>query len=1283
MTIHKLTAGDGYTYLTRQVAGGDVPRERGQSAAEYYTAQGNPPGVWAGRGAPLLGLARERVSEQQMFYLFGLGMHPDAEKIAEEHIAAHKDEVRTARGIEVLVRHAYQAAALGRAFPSYEGLEAFETRVAHRLAVIARETGRAPTLAESKRVRAQEARRQRAAVAGFDVVFALVKSAAILWALDERAEVRATVRAAHEAARDAALDLLEQHAAYTRTGSKGQAQIETWGLIAAVFDHYDSRAGDPNLHTHVAISSKVLGVDGRWRALDARGLYRMTVAASEFYNTRFETELAARLGVSFTARPDTAGGREPVREIAGIPTWIIEHFSARRHDIESRYAQLVREYRREHGHDPSAGACHKLARQANLDTREGKKAPRSLAEMRTDWAQSVTDAFGPDGVATVMAAVPAQTPTPLASTALDPVEVAARVVANVAEARSTWTVWNLRAEAERLARLEAGFATAAEHARFVEAVIEHAVAPALCIRVDAPALLDEPARLRRSDGTSVFTEHAAALYTSQLILDAEARLLAAATETAPLPPIASVLANTVLNRFEAEHGRLDSGQRALALAFATDPRILTVGLGPAGSGKTTAMRAFTALTEAARRRVIALGASAASAAVLGEELGVSAQNLHKFLWEYTHGPVADALHTGGPIPPDRAQFQVGPGDVILLDEAGMAGTLNLDRLVKLAAHHGATVRLLGDHRQLGAVESGGALRLLVTEHGAVELTSLHRFRNRSEAAATLQLRDGDTAAFDFYQQHQRIIGGSRDAMIEAAYQGWRVDVLAGKTSLMAAATNQDVTALNTRARADRVATGQVEAAGTVLRDGNLAGVGDWITTRRNDRRMTVCSGRDFVKNGDTWTVLARREDGSLIVKHRGHSGRATLPNEYVRRHAELAYATTAHRAQGSTVDTAHPLITGEMTRENLYVIATRARERTMLYVATHQIPDLDPDEHLDKARIDPNAYAAREILEQILGCETAELSATETIRHAQDQVTNLSVLIPNYQHAYQTVTARPYIELDQAQADPGSENRFGLVAPHDVSGTSTPGNGHAREVLSVPADEPRSAPLPWLSAPPTPGVLDPTEHAYLRDAARLIRQRIKNLTEQVATDEPAWARKLGAQPVRAADRVAWGERIGIIAAYREQNQITDNDPQHPLGPYIESAYPDSAAYRYAYRAASALRQAARGRPWTEINPQDDTPLSANNQNDAQRENAEQPQTGQRTQAEALAEHRRNLSPSQQRKPAEAAEQRRIRKTRTREHAPTRSAEAQSERRPMRQVPQPHYPDPENQPRIGW
>lgn len=152
------------------------------------------------------------------------------------------------------------------------------------------------------------------------------------------------------------LELVKDHAAYTR-------------------------AGDPNRHTHVAVSTKVQGADGKWRSLDARALYRIAVAASECYSTAFETRLTALLGVTFTARPDTAGGREPVREITGIPPSMTAYFSRRRAAIETRYTGLLREYRDRHGHDPDAATTHKLAQQATLDTPRpsGRPAPSPIS----------------------------------------------------------------------------------------------------------------------------------------------------------------------------------------------------------------------------------------------------------------------------------------------------------------------------------------------------------------------------------------------------------------------------------------------------------------------------------------------------------------------------------------------------------------------------------------------------------------------------------------------------------------------------------------------------------------------------------------------------------------------------------------------------------------------------------------------------------------------------------------------------------------------------------------
>ncbi|MDQ1720957.1 MAG: hypothetical protein QOI26_691, partial [Pseudonocardiales bacterium] len=861
MTIHKLSAGDGYTYLTRHIAGGDVDRTREQDAAGYYAAQGNPPGVWLGRGAPLLGLAGQRVTEEQMRTLFGQGMHPNAEQMIAQYQAAHVHAGMTDKQIARVAAEARRAASLGRAFPTYATLEAYDKRVASRLGEIAADTGRAPTVAEVRRVRAQEATRGRGGVAGYDLVFAPVKSAALLWALDPRPHVRQAVWDAHQTAKASALELLEQHAAFTLVGAGGIAQVDTKGLVAVAFDHYDSRDGDPNLHTHVAVSNKICGTDSVWRALDGRAVYRIAVAASEHYNTAFQTALTQRLGVAWTPRTPRRGS-EPIMEIAGIPTALIEHYSKRRNQLYARYETLIADYRREHGRDPSASVCHHLARQATLDTRRGKKPPRSLAAMLDSWTGELAHAFGPDALRTVMATVPDQHPSASLEGGVwseeKVAEMVGTVLAGVAERRATWTEWNVRAEAERLLRTEPVPEQPVDDV--VARIVTAALAPGASICVEPPSLVDEPDVLRRADGTSVFHPHRGARYTSQAVLDAEQRLVTAAS-IATLHGLDPATVAHALAGFDLrpDTSSLDAGQRDLVTAFATNPAQVVVGIGAAGTGKTTAMRAFLHVTQAHGRRVIPLATSAASAAVLAADLGVAAENLHKFL--HAHGclptpgnaPAADqqnGIDKLLPLPPELAHLKIRAGDVILVDEASMAGIFNLDRLRALAETHDATIRLLGDYRQLSAVESGGVLRLIATDVSAVELDTIHRFTDPAEAAATVKLRVGDTTALDFYQAHHRILGGSRHAMLDAVYTGWHTDIRNGQLSIMCAATNTDVTHLAARARLDRVTLGHVEAAGTPLHDGNQAGRDDWIVTRLNRRRLTCNHGRDFVRNGD-------------------------------------------------------------------------------------------------------------------------------------------------------------------------------------------------------------------------------------------------------------------------------------------------------------------------------------------------------------------------------------------------------------------------------------------------
>ncbi|NLT55217.1 MAG: AAA family ATPase, partial [Actinomycetales bacterium] len=481
------------------------------------------------------------------------------------------------------------------------------------------------------------------------------------------------------------------------------------------------------------------------------------------------------------------------------------------------------------------------------------------------------------------------------------------------------------------------------------------------------------------------------------VLDAEGRLLAAATTPHPRGDLTPAEVEAVLGAWKQEAGTaLDAGQAGLVTAFATDPRDLVVGLGPAGTGKTTAMRALKAVLDTTHSgRLIPLATSAHAAGILGAELGVRAENVHKFLHDHT---------TQNP-----RRITLAAGDVVLVDEAGMAGTPNLDRILALAQRAGARVRLLGDDRQLAAVESGGVLRLLVDQAGAVELDVVHRFTNPDEATATLQLRTGDHRALAFYAAHGRVHGGSAQEMTDAAYAAWLADITAGKTSVLATTTTADVTRLAARARADRVASGHVEAAGVLLHDGNTAGVGDWIVTRANDRRLTSPDRRTWVRNGDAWRVIHRRDDGALTVEHLRDAARVVLPPGYVAAHVELLYATTAHRVQGATVDTAHALITPEAAREHLYVLATRARHVTHLYVATHAVLPVDEDERVDRRSWDPAGVDATVVLQRILDREAAETSATGAITDAYATAASLATLVPRYEHAIAVFTT-PYYE---------------------------------------------------------------------------------------------------------------------------------------------------------------------------------------------------------------------------------------------------------------------------------
>ena len=648
-------------------------------------------------------------------------------------------------------------------------------------------------------------------------------------------------------------------------GADGIAQVNTTGLIAAAFDHRDSRAGDPNLHTHVAVSNKVraLGADGipRWLALDGTPLHKAAVAASELYNTRLEAHLIAQVGVAFAVGAPTTPGKRPVREIAGVPTELIDRWSSRRGAIEHRVGQLAKAFQTEHAREPTAVEMLAISQQATLETRQAKHEPRSLAEQRHTWRTEAVEVIGGQRqLSRLIAEITGHSAgrQQRATTAEWVHEQAAAVIATVCQSRSTWQINHVRAETQRLLRYTNHHGGAHDVERIVAAALgEHSIA----VTTHADTEMGEPAPLRRRDAASVYTTHDTTIYTSTEVMAAERRILAAAaTGGGRVADDASI--GLALLEQHAQYGvDLNDGQQQLVRAMATSGARVQLALAPAGTGKTIAMAALAAAWRNSGGTVMGLAPTASAAEVLGQDLGTATDTIAKLV------QLAEPPGKRPPPSPDdpaRTWFDAIDADTLLIvDEAGMASTADLDAVIGYAMAHGASVRLIGDDQQLASISAGGVLRDIAARHDALPLNTVVRFTHpdigESEGAASLALRDGDPAGLAFYLDHHRVHVGADNVAADMAYQAWADDVAAGRDAILLAPTNDLVAELNQRARLDRLATTIAGPGGSTtvtLGDGLTASTGDWITTRSNARWLGLRGGA-WVKNGHRWVIRAR------------------------------------------------------------------------------------------------------------------------------------------------------------------------------------------------------------------------------------------------------------------------------------------------------------------------------------------------------------------------------------------------------------------------------------------
>lgn len=1120
-----MSDGDGYRYLLRSIVAGDGHRSISTPLTRYYAEVGTPPGRWLGGGLVALGEGElsegDQVTEAQLALLIGTGHDP------------------------------VTGDRLGRAYPGHKPVVERVSDRARNLDPALGETERATEIA---RIEAEEkARPAKRAVAGYDLTFSVPKSVSVLWGVAD-ATTQEMIVAAHHAAVAEVLAYIEREVAATRAGvtngNGAVAQVKVQGVAAAAFDHWDSRQGDPQLHTHVVISNKVKTLlDGRWRSLDGRPMHHAVTAVSAFYNAVLADRLTGAFGLAWEQR-DRGVDRNRQWEIAGVGEELIREFSSRTKQIEVEKERMIDAYVAKHGRRPSNATIVELRAQATLATRPEKEV-RSLAELTAEWRARAASVIGTDPTAWARDIATAGRPTNI-----DPSQIpegiisriAATVVAEVGQKRTTWRRWNLWAEASRQT-MGWRFATVEDREAIVDCIVEAAERGSVALTPSE--LAPSPPEFQREDGTSVFRPRHATVYSSAEHLAAEDRLLARADDTTATTVHEQVTETVTAT---ARHrGTLSGEQYAAIKAITGSARRLDILVGPAGTGKTTTMRALRKTWTAAygSKSVTGLATSAAAAEVLADDLGIACENTAKWLLEHDR---------------EKPGYELRRNGLVIIDEATMADTRTLDRITAIAEDARAKVLLIGDPAQIDAVDAGGAFNLLVSRRAEVPtLTEIHRFTHNWEKHASLALRDGDLAVISTYARHSRLRDGTSEDMVDAAHAAWHDDVRAGKTALLIAEATEQVHALNERVRATRIRNGATyPGREAVLAGDQRASAGDWIITRHNDRSLRTLQGV-WVRNGHRWQVRNVHLDGSMTVRRQhGPAATITLPPEYVAEYVDLGYAVTVHRAQGLTVDTAHVLVDEKSTREHLYVAMTRGRESNIAYVALDQ-----PDEsHTAQAGGD---YTAATILASALRHSGVELSARQMIGAEHDIWSSVAQLAAEYDTLAAAAQREQWVGLvqrsglDSAQVDAvmnsdafgpltailrqavsagrdpewllrNAVRRGGLSNAEDLAAVLH----HRLRLSSAGASESGAGLIAGL-IPRATGPMRADFRAALDERADLIESRARQLAREALARGAPWLGQLTPRWDRGATSGSL-EDLATVAAFRDRYQVTGNRP---------------------------------------------------------------------------------------------------------------------------------------------
>jgi conjugative relaxase-like TrwC/TraI family protein len=969
------------------------------------------------------------------------------------------------------------------------------------------------------------------AMPGWDLVLRAVKDVALVYALGDQRTSRAA-RDGHQAGVAAAVRYLDGQVG-TRTGRDGAKHVVGSGLVAVGFTHRVSRGGDPLPHTHLVIVNRTQGPDGQWRTLDSRDLLAHRQAADAIYRATYQHQLTRTLGIGW-AEPDRWGNRA----IVGMPPELVMAFSKRHEQISAELERLEREEGK-----PRTG---KLIQYVAHATRPAKThdTPETL---HGRWQQEAREhGHEPERLVAELTDRHERQPT------VDGLAIM-RAFDQLASPDG------LTANASTFARREVLVALGGQLAAIGPAQLEDLTDRFLAERAIS-VMADQTVGERR--------------WTTPELLTVEQRLLAAAVGRAAEQ--VGVCSPTVVREALAAHPTVGIDQEAMVRDLCQGGAGVQVVVGRAGTGKTYALGVARHAWQLDGYQVLGAAPTGIATVCLDSEGFEHARTVDRLLAE-----LDQERDPGGRRGGQDGRLLDGR-TVLVVDEAGMLGSRKLARLLDHAQQAGAKVVLVGDDRQLAAVEAGGGFRGLRLRLGASELTHNRRQQQTWEREAVEDLRTGDLdPALAAYRAHGRLVAAETPGQLkQTLLADWWQAFQRGERVAILAYRREEVDQFNTACQQLRQHAGQLGPDRLQVGDRQFA-VGDAVMCGKNALRTFG------VANGSRGQVLALDPDQRSLTVRLDNGQEATLDGRYLdhrpawwtrgnpgRRTIDLGYASTGHRSQGVTLDRALVRVAGTEDHQWLYVAATRAAKQTTFFDVISPEPrpaelELDVPDPEPRSLDHQLAAIARRDGAKRLAVDTAtplalrQLSKRE-LRAERDRVAALLRDAPpdrtrllahtteQRQHAEQGLTDAT--NREEAARDRVAElgqgagrllRRHELAEARDHHTMAHTAAQLARQQADRAADRQRQARrahqehLAWHERHPD----------LLRgDGARARELAWRGRVDQRALEleRPGWLRELGDRPATVKGQRAWRQAVGRVVQYRERYQIVD--PDRALGP---------------------------------------------------------------------------------------------------------------------------------------